>query len=185
MRNDEFRAWLALARADGRSAGCQSAEWCAYKSAGASWMIRSSTRSGGARGAFATRGSSTTATAASGRFRWRLRGLRRNMRIDSWTGSSGLTTSAGSDLGVASRVPQLNREYVLRTAPSCAYKSGVGGQGSGAGEGVSRVRVQAGAWRRSRTTAGRSVTLRWLIALPSQLDGWGAAHDRRELDRHR
>ena len=173
MRSDELRAWLALARADRCSAECFSAGRCACQSAAVSSMGRPSTRSSGVRGAVATFGVSTTATAAAGRFRCGLGGLRRNMRTESWTGSSGLTASAGLGPGAAAaRIPQLNREHVLRTAPACACKSGAVGPGSGAGERASRVPVQAGAWRRSRATAGAvgeaalahrtAVAARWL-----------------------
>lgn len=154
MRSDELRAWLAMARTDRRTVERRGAGRRDCQSAAVSSMGQSSTRSSGVRGAVATSGQLRIATADSGWFSSRLRGVRRNMRTDSWTGSCGLTISAGSGSGVASRVPQLNREYILRTAPSCADRSGAVGQGSGAGEGASRVLVQAGAWRRGRPTTG-------------------------------
>ena len=154
MRSDGLRAWLAMARTDRRTAERRSAGRCDCQSAAVSGTGRSSTWSGGARGAVATSGQSTSAATDSGRFSCDLRGLRRNMRTDSWTGSSGLTASDGLGPGTTARIPQLNREYILRTAPSCADRFRAVGQGSGAGEGASRVRVQAGAWRRGRPTTG-------------------------------
>ena len=154
MRSDGLRAWLAMARTDRRTAERRSAGRCDCPSAAVSGMGRSSTWSGGARGAVATSGQSTSAATDSGRFSCDLRGLRRNMRTDSWTGSSGLTASGGLGPGTTARIPQLNREYILRTAPSCADRFGVVGQGNGAGEGASKVRGQAGAWRRGRLTVG-------------------------------
>ena len=155
MRSDGLRAWLAMARTDRRTAERRSAGRCDCPSAAVSGMGRSSPRSVGARGAVATSGQSTSAATDSGRFSCDLRGLRRNMRPASWPGPSGLTASAGLGPGAAAaRVPQINREYGFRTAPSRACMSGAVGQGSGAGRGASGVRVHPSAWRLARTTAG-------------------------------